>query len=128
MVGVGRGPPRPPAGVRGWLGSAERLADDLQITVTAEGGQLARRLPAPSRYAYNATAPTAPGRRRRLPAGVTAGICQVHPWVRQPFAHGSEVSVKSMETTPSLVTMFAVRGTALSRRASSCASSSARFG
>ena len=45
------------------LGSVERLAIQLQIPATAEGGRLARRLPAPSRYAYNATAPTAPGRR-----------------------------------------------------------------
>jgi|GEM_PF-6026848 hypothetical protein len=66
-------------------GTVERLADDLQITATAVGGRLARRLPAPSRYASNASAPTAPGRRSRLPAGVTAGICQVHPWVRPPW-------------------------------------------
>jgi hypothetical protein len=43
---------------------AERLAIQLQIPVPAEGGQLARRLPAPSRYASNDPAPTAPGRRQ----------------------------------------------------------------
>jgi hypothetical protein len=54
-------------GVRSRAGvaaSGERLAIQLQIPVPAEGGQLARRLPAPSRYAYNVSAPTAPGRRQ----------------------------------------------------------------
>jgi hypothetical protein len=73
-----------PWGLQPGATAAERLEDKLQPTVPAEGGQTARRLPAPSRYAYDAPAPTAPGRRRRLPAGVTEVGCQLHPWVRRP--------------------------------------------